>query len=155
MILTELKIVLWWMAENIFTISHHFWWSLHHPFTPAQHWLFLGLSASNGCTKWPYQMCHPPSAEQISNVLQRDSEDRNCLAATQQWWICQLLRGNAPLLHPSTLKLVSLSFASGASLSLTFYPRPPPPSEENFSSGIVSGAVLGWNSKSWTTYCQI
>ena len=44
-------------------------------------------------------------------------------------WTRQLLRGSALLSRPSTLKLISLSFGSGASLRLTFYTCPPlPPS---------------------------
>ena len=50
-----------------------------------------------------------------------------------QRWTRQLLRGSALLSRPSTLKLVSLPLASGASLRLTFgdalclaFPPPPP-----------------------------
>ena len=55
-----------------------------------------------------------------------------------QRWTRQLLRGSALLSRPSTLKLVSLPLASGASLRLAFgdalcLPPPPPPRESCFS----------------------
>ena len=62
-----------------------------------------------------------------------------------QRWTRQLLHGSTLLSHPSTLKLVSLPLASGASLCLAFSdasrlastPPPPPPPPPTNNNGVM------------------
>ena len=62
-----------------------------------------------------------------------------------QRWTCQLLRRSTLLPHLSTLKLISLPLALGASLRLMFGPHPPPPTDSEVTLYRKGGHNHGRN----------